>query len=68
MPWGRLSTCPLGVKPRAVCILIDTPLVSSVDEKSRGVGEITSTDLKNSRAMPLRRYSSCTTTRVTKVH
>ena len=47
---------------------IDATLVSSVDEKRRGVGETTSTDLKNSRAMLLRRKSSRTTTRLTKVH
>ncbi len=59
---------PLGVKPSAVCMRIEATLVSSVDEKRRGVGETTSTDLKNSRAMLFRRKSSRTTTRLTKVH
>ncbi len=59
---------PLGAKPSAVCMRIDGTFVSSVEEKRRGVGETASTDLKNSRAMPLRRKSSRTTTRLTNVH
>ena len=44
------------------------PFVSSTDEKMRGVGETASTDRISSRAMPRRRYRSCTTTSETNVH
>ena len=34
---------PDGVKPRALCIWIEIPFVSSVDEKTRGLVDMCST-------------------------
>jgi len=59
---------PLGVKPNAPWRRIAGPFVSSTDEKTRGVGEMASTDRIISRAMLRRRYFSCTATRTMNVH
>jgi hypothetical protein len=39
---GRLSTCPVGAYPSALCIRIDTAFVSSVEENTRGLVDMSS--------------------------
>ena len=56
------------MKPSAPCIWIEIAFVSTVDEKRRGLGDISSTERNSSRATPWRRTSERTLTSDTKVH